>query len=275
MIHVSLGGGGWKGMAQVPICLEIEAGKWGEVNRLSGTSVGAINGALTSAGKMKSVGEPLWDSIDDRNIVDGIKGFLRPLPFGDALFDLKPIDDLMIKHLALKDLKVPFGAGVVVRQTHKHHILWSKDMTTDLRLRNSVIASAAISFLMSPVKMPVGDLKDAIVADGGHRWVLPIPDDLKKGDKLIVVSCNPIEQEPLPTPEVDGRMEALCWTIETMMSQAHERSIDKLKLLAANGVDVTLYAPRSSYGGLLKADKATLIKRKAEGEWMLDNPIKF
>jgi hypothetical protein len=224
---------------------------------------------------MKSVGVPLWNSIDDHNLVDGIKGFLRPVLAGNALFSLAPIRGLLEQNLHLRDLKTSFGAGIVVRQTHQHHILYSQDMKTDKELHDTIEASAAIAFLMKPVVMKVGNRDRAIASDGGHKHVFPIPENIKSGDEVVAVSCNPISPDNEAQEDVDGRIEALCWAADMAIHQAHDRDIEKLRSLASSGVKVTVYAPRSSYGGLLKADRATIQKRKAEGEWALQNPVNF
>lgn len=272
MRYLILSGGGWKGAFQVPIALAAEKGDLGKFDGIYGTSVGSINGCLISAGKMETVGLPLWESIDDRNIINGIKGFLSPNIFGDSLFTLDPVRKLLKKNVKLADMKIKYGAGFVVRQTMKHHILTTEDISSDKELYDLVIASSAISFLMSPVKTKFDGIDDAILCDGGHRHVFPIP-QIMPGDEIVAVSCSTLNKHNMDTKDIDGRIESLIWAAEIAINQAHSRDLEYFNALAKDGIKVTLYAPRDTFGGLLKSDKATIEARMSEGEYALRHPI--
>lgn len=260
-----LSGGGWKGAFQVPILHRLPRESF---DLVLGTSVGSINGIMYAQGDLPLL-DRFWAELDDRSVLDGIKGFTRPaLLHGQALFSLKPLRDELEATVTLPKLKVPYGCGIVVRETREHQI-WTTStarqlnhfVTTpntflgDKMLHDGIEASAAIAGIMEPVKHDPWTW-----CDGGHAYTIPVPEIRAPIGEIVVVDCRPLVPGYHPSEEVNGLADAFEWAFEGMMDAAHQRSLEKLRgYLQAGLVErVTVYAPPVSLGGMLAADRKTI-----------------
>ena len=267
-----LSGGGFKGAFQVPVVEYLMARN--EYDLILGVSVGAINGVCAAQGDLEVMRE-FWEDIDCSNPVFGVRGYLSLAVYkNNGWFSLKPVKKKLEKYVSLDKLKIPFGAGVVIRETREYMNLMSADMKSDTRLTKAILGSAAIASLMEPMYMRIGDDRDLrLVCDGGHRHVLPVPPD--GADHVDAVFCSPIVPDQHTRKEVDNFLEAILWLIDVMMDNITLTDFDALQVLPAMGTSVDVYAPRSSYGSLLKCDRETLQMRMKEGQYATRHPLEL
>lgn len=240
-----------------------------------GVSVGAVNGVAACAGKW-DVLEDLWMGIDDKNPMDGIKGFLRPaLLRGKAIFSLAPLRDKLEEHIRLDQLEVPFGCGAVSRENTEYHTFMSSRMRKNERLIDAVIASSAISALMEPVVMKLRG-RNYTWCDGGHLHPVPLLPKWVENrvTKLDIVLTNPIEDDNRPRENVDGLVEAIEWALHAQGVTNQRADLARYRGLALmKDIPVRVYAPPSELGGMLETDGETIRRRWKTGEEALKNPI--
>ena len=261
-----LSGGGLKGAFQVPV-IEGLLGR-NHYDAIYGISVGSLNGALAAQGDLDAL-RALWAGIDDAHPADGISGFLAPVFPTKGLYSLRPCAAQIKKLVAPHRLKTVYGAGVTVRQLGEYRLLRFDTTSKADDLHDAMLGSSAIAGLMEPWPAAVGG-RHVLLSDGGHVHAVPPPP--VDATEIDVVLCNPIHRKHFATSEVDGLAEAVVWAIEVALEAAQEGDLTILRELRARGVSVTIYAPRDTFGGLLKADAATIHSRIVEGRWALDNP---
>jgi hypothetical protein len=291
-IHVLLlSGGGWHGAVQCPILTGLHDEGRSYHLRL-GVSVGSVNGATDACGIFDSVAMPLWDGLDDRTPLDGIRGFLAPAYFGGrGLFKFSPIRKLLEKHVPANGskLKSAFGAGYVVRETGAYEtalflpptefdpvmagLIRSAFGATRLGLHDAIIASAAIAGIVEPILAP-----GRTCADGGHVHVLPrIPDVLLPHiGRIDAVFCKPVTHwDRQPTTDVDGLIEALGWAVDMQMEAPRLADYTWLRSVKSRfpTMDVRVFAPTSVHGGMLDAKRSDIYDRYQLGKAAWANPV--
>jgi predicted acylesterase/phospholipase RssA len=266
-----LSGGGFKGAFQVPVVEYLMTEN--EYDLILGVSVGAINGACAAQGDLELM-RWFWERIDCKNPILGVKNFLSFAAHrGKGWFSLNPTLALLQEHISLDKLQIPYGCGVVARETSEYYTMLASEMKSDWRLHRSIIASAAIAALMEPVKMRVqSDMKRMILSDGGHRHVLPVPP--VEATHVDAVFCNKITPDRREQARVDKFFEALAWMFDIQVDNYTFSDFSDLeKRCLETGMTATVYSPTDAHGSLLACARETLRKRMREGERALKNPV--
>ena len=273
MYVISHQGGGFKGAFGVPILRHLMTQR--EPDLVLGVSVGAINGVVACQGEFELL-EDLWLDIDDKNAINGVRGFLKPSFLkGRALFSLEPLREKMKENLSLDKLKVPFGCGVVARETSEYHTFMSRTMKQDVRLINAVEASSAISGLMEPVVMKLRG-KNYTFCDGGHLHSVPLLPlwVQRKVKEIDVILTNPIEHVDQMSEDVDGIMESIEWLLHIQNTGIQSADLGRYRTIAKNqGALLRVFAPKEDLGSMLKTDRETIQRRWDLGIEAVKNPV--
>lgn len=296
---LAVSGGGWKGAYSRPIAEH----EWLHAlasdepyDGAMGTSVGALIMAMVVQGKLDEL-KAFWDSLDTKSPWFGIPGYLKPLwpwlllhvitlswlkdvfrkpkwylPWTwtgywpcfvrrpEALFSLDPLRPMLEEHLDPPAFQCPLAVGFIDRVTGRYRVeVIDKDTPKDLAI-DFIMASSVMAFIMAPVR------KDgAALVDGGHDHPqTAVPEEWAFGLEKLDAVFHQVLEEP-PSSIEDDLFEAFLWVWENMMHLAVVEDLEDLQELAEGGVEVRMWAPSTSLGGLLDASRETLQEREERG----------
>lgn len=195
---IVLCGGGAKGAYQI--------GAWKALNKLgykpdivTGTSVGALNGALITMGEFKKA-YSIWNNIDMNSIfsfknpdiskVDSMISLIKKLVSegGSASYEpLKKLIDEVIDEDRVRNSKIDFGF-VTTQFLPLKKVEMFKENVPKGKLKDYIMASAACYPYMKPYS--IGGKK---YIDGGYFDNMPIEMAIKKGaTEIVVIDLNAI-----------------------------------------------------------------------------------
>ncbi|TAH01159.1 MAG: patatin [Sphingobacteriales bacterium] len=172
-VGVVLSGGGIRGIAHLGVLTALKnAGL--KINHISGTSAGAIVGALYANGV-----DPydVFEIIKQKNLLR----FLRPAIGLPALFNFEHLSELLEKYLpkTFEELSIPLTIAATNFNEGKLTYFFEGELI------RKVLASSCIPGLFSPV------LIDGInYVDGGVLNNFPVEPLINKCDYIIGSSCN-------------------------------------------------------------------------------------
>ena len=187
-----LSGGGSRGA--------YEAGAWQALTELgiqidivTGTSVGAINGAMVVQGDLDNTVR-LWKEIETHMIFDVPEGtqpreYAREIVFhkGAGTSGLKKLLKKYIDEETLRSASADFGVVIVELPTFTPHYVYKEEMKPG-QLLDYILASASLYPAIHSCKI---DGKEYI--DGGYADVMPVQMALDKGaDEVIAVYLNAV-----------------------------------------------------------------------------------
>lgn len=187
-----LSGGGSRGA--------YEAGAWQALTELgiqidivTGTSVGAINGAMVVQGDLDNTVR-LWKEIETHMIFDVPEGtqpreYAREIVFhkGAGTSGLKKLLKKYIDEETVRNAPVDFGVVIVELPTFTPHYVYKEEMKPG-QLLDYILASASLYPAIHSCKI---DGKEYI--DGGYADVMPVQMALDKGaDEVIAVYLNAV-----------------------------------------------------------------------------------
>ncbi len=158
-VSVALGGGGTKGYAHIGVLEALEEAGY-EVVAVSGTSAGALVGALYAAGYSPSEILDWLQSVDPRHIFDRGSGD-RP-----SILGMQGIEAMLEKALGkrtFEELQRPFGA-VAVDILSSHTVF----------LRGGPVARAALASSAIPGIFPPIKWNQWLLVDGGLTDNVPV-----------------------------------------------------------------------------------------------------
>ncbi len=181
-ISLVLASGGARGYAHIGVIEELLKNNY-EIKSISGSSMGALIGALYACGKLEKFKE--WvlslDMLDVVKLLDfslGGKGIIG----GDKVF--RVVED-MIGDIMIEDLPITFTA--VATDILKQKEVWIQKG----RLLNAVRASVAIPTILTPK-----EIDGRYLIDGGVLNPLPIAPTLSDTTELtIAVNLNSIHSK--------------------------------------------------------------------------------
>ena len=187
-----LSGGGSRGA--------YEAGAWQALTELgiqidivTGTSVGAINGAMVVQGDLDNTVR-LWKEIETHMVFDVPEGtqpreYAREIVFhkGAGTSGLKKLLKKYIDEETLRSAPADFGVVIVELPTFTPHYVYKEEMKPG-QLLDYILASASLYPAIHSCKI---DGKEYI--DGGYADVMPVQMALDKGaDEVIAVYLNAV-----------------------------------------------------------------------------------
>ena len=197
-----LSGGGSKGAYQVGALMWLLRERDHEYQIISGTSVGALNGAwLAQYGPGKGAEaalalQNLWHEIDNDKIWQKwYWGLLGPLPAfmpkwlggKQSVYSTKPLRELVTKKLrpkAIRDSGKLLRVGAVSLTTGKSRVWTEKDVAD---MAKAVLASSAFPMFFEPVR--VGS---ELYTDHGVRETTPIEQAIMAGaTEIDVITTGP------------------------------------------------------------------------------------
>lgn len=183
--------GVWQALADLGISIDI----------VTGSSVGAINGAMICQGSLEDTVN-LWREIEthmvfdvpeDGNLLDYAKEIF--INGGAGVSGLKSLLENYIDEEKIRASSIDFGLVVTERTSLKPHYLYKEDIPRG-KLIDYILASSSVFPAVHPYEI---DGKEYI--DGGYADVLPISMALqKKPSKTIAVKLNAmgiLKKEPL------------------------------------------------------------------------------
>lgn len=187
-VALSLGGGGARGYAHIGVIRELEQRKQ-QIVAVAGTSMGAVIGALYSAGKLAEFEK--WARKLTKLDVVGLMDFSIGKAGAIKAERIMSVVDEMLEGLNIEDLPIPFTAIATDLITNQAVHFTEGSAITALR------ASVAIPGVITPVV-----INERLLADGGLVNPVPIA-PLKKvrAKTLIAVDLaqgrrvNPFEKE--------------------------------------------------------------------------------
>ncbi|MDY3238678.1 MAG: patatin-like phospholipase family protein [Anaerovoracaceae bacterium] len=187
-----LSGGGSRGA--------YEAGAWQALTELgiridivTGTSVGAINGAMVVQGDLDNTVR-LWKEIETHMIFDVPEGtqpreYAREIVFnkGAGTSGLKKLLEKYIDEETVRKAPADFGVVIVELPTFTPHYVYKEEMKPG-QLLDYILASASLYPAIHSCEI---DGKEYI--DGGYADVMPVQMALDKGaDEVIAVYLNAV-----------------------------------------------------------------------------------
>jgi NTE family protein len=238
-IGLTLGGGGAKGFAHIPI-LEVFDELGIKPHCITGTSIGAIMGALYASGHSAAdIAGMIEQFIAPRNasFKDLIRGreFFRVLDLIDPHFSLKPQGLLkgekflgflfeQMKVSTFEELPIPFKAVATDFWRREQVVFESGDLLPAVR------ASMAIPYIFTPVH-----IDDQVLVDGG--LVNNVPHDLLSDQCDIRIAVDIMGEQSTPKTKTPSPMDAIFHTYEVMQD-----SIANAKLVS-HPVDIYMRPP--------------------------------
>lgn len=194
-ISLVLSGGGARGVAHIGVIEELEKQGY-EIKSISGTSMGALVGAVYSVGKMEEYKNWIYtlDKLEVFKLIDftfSSQGLVK----GDRVFEkMKEF----IPDTNIEDLKINYSA-IATDITNKEEVVF-----TNGSIFEAVRASIAIPTVFTPVK-----IENSILVDGGVVNPIPINHVKRsKDDILVVVHVNadiPVYKPLISKDEEDKR----------------------------------------------------------------------
>lgn len=203
-ISLALGGGGVKGIAHIGVLQSLETAGI-NVRAISGTSVGAMVGALYASGCSPAEIEGLLNNVDTHQM------FRRMPQDHSSLLGFAGLTKTLIDALGdsnFEDLHIPFACTAVDTRTCSEVIL-HKGLVIE-----SILASSAV-----PGIFPPREMGDALLIDGGILDPVPVnlARSLAPGLPVVAVALNPPQEAwsdqpagfqihintPIPSPIID------------------------------------------------------------------------
>jgi len=228
-----LSGGGAKGSYQCGAikCL-IEKGFSGEnpFDIITGTSIGAINGAMTAQNSIREM-EELWLSMrKPSNILR--RRFLGKVGmiFGaDSWSNSEPLWNLIDRHIFVDHIRtrgVDYICSVwniVTKETRRIHA--ADPYFTSQQIKKFILASASIPGVFPPVEVAGEKYQD-----GGVRDITPIEPAITMGaTDIFVILCSPMKQS-IPDHRPSG-FSILSSALDSLMNEAYNNDIQMAAFL--------------------------------------------
>ncbi|MDZ8117460.1 patatin-like phospholipase family protein [Pontiella agarivorans] len=239
-IGLTLGGGGARGFAHLAV-LEVFDELGVKPSYISGTSIGAIIGALYAAGNSAAGIHEMVSGIFGPPKKNGIKKILKPTENFKFIELFDPHLSLKPKGLIKGEKLLNFLYEKIGVSTFEELEIPLKTVATDFWRNEQVVfssgellpairASMAIPYVFTPICMD-----DRVLVDGG--LVNNVPLDLLSSQCDIRIAVDVMGESSKPKTKVPNPIEAVFHTYEVMMSTIADEK------LAANPVDIFLRIP--------------------------------
>ena len=171
-VALVLSGGGARGWAHIGVIEELEKCGY-EIVSVTGTSMGAVVGAVYAMGKLKEFKEWLYslDKMKVFRLMDFTLSKQGVLKGDKVLNRMKEF----VEDRNIEDLKIPYAA-VAVDLLNQREVVFRQG-----RVYDAIRASIAIPGVLTPVKT-----KDGLLVDGGVMDNIPVKHVERIGDELLV-----------------------------------------------------------------------------------------
>lgn len=226
-----LSGGGAKGSYQLGAILYLirEYYKCNPFDIVTGTSIGAINGAMVAQDSIDEL-EELWLSMKKKSDILKPRLFRHlGLVFGaDSWSSSDPLWKMIDKHVDIDKLRkgAKYICSVHETQTLRlHHIHGDDTNISKKDMKKFILASASIPGEFPPVRIGNGKY-----VDGGVREVTPIQPAIDQGAEVIyVLQCSPMKLQPLDK-EPSG-FGILTSTLSALVNEVYNEDMTKARFI--------------------------------------------
>lgn len=243
-----LGGGGAKGSYQAGVIKGLIENGF-EITAITGTSVGALNGALVTVGKVKEM-ISLWESISEDNTFypNYYHGKTIGIIFRESIYSNSWLKENIYKNLSQESLNTsPIYYGCVSSDLITGKSIF-KTNCTDEDIRKYILASASLP----PAFPPVIESNYSLV-DGGLTSPIPVEEilEFKEAlvDKILIIPAGKIS---IDYSKPDNFIESNLRVIDVMYNSILERSFQKgvAKYWNQNKLFAVLDPPRNTVSTL-------------------------
>ena len=235
-----LGGGGARGSYQVGVWHTLEQVGW-RPDIITGTSVGSLNGAMFTAGKIREL-EDLWLSLTPQGVADyppdpqaGEKwrAFIWELIQAGGL-NMTPLQDrmdLLLKEEEVRSSPIRFGLVTVEMRGLKPHELTLEEIPQG-RLRDYLLASSACFPAFRP-----REIDGVKYIDGGYTDNMPFRLAARMGATELLcvdingVGINRINDTGLPTRTIESK-----WSLGGLLTFSPENARRNIALGYLDGL---------------------------------------
>lgn len=235
-----LGGGGARGSYQVGVWHALEQVGWSP-DIITGTSVGSLNGAMFTAGKIREL-EDLWLSLTPQGVADyppdpqaGEKwrAFIWELIQAGGL-NMTPLQDrmdLLLKEEEVRSSPIRFGLVTVEMRGLKPHELTLEEIPRG-RLRDYLLASSACFPAFRP-----REIDGVKYIDGGYTDNMPFRLAARMGATELLcvdingVGINRINDTGLPTRTIESK-----WSLGGLLTFSPENARRNIALGYLDGL---------------------------------------
>jgi NTE family protein len=216
-INLVLAGGGARGYVHIGV-IEVLLEKGYKINSISGTSMGALIGAMVACGKLEEYKK--WvTSLSLLDIITLLKIDIKDNILNSTISLQKVFKEMkkFTGELNIEELKIPFTA-VATNLTKKKEIWFQKG-----NLYDALQASTAIPGYFTPFIMKNGD----ILVDGGVLNTTPIAPTLNtNADLTVVVDINANIKNDYKIKDDNTFLEKMCFNFLSNKNDLKSLSIN-------------------------------------------------
>lgn len=253
-IGLALGGGGARGVAHIGVLKVLEENKT-KIDMISGTSMGAVIGALYAANpNAKNLEKKFMDMPLDKGVFDyklSKKGLIKGKK-------VKQILDSFLQGLKFEDLRIPLKITAFDIENNREVVFSKGDVA------KAVMASISLPGLFFPVKN-----ENMLLIDGGVVDPLPVEIISKEAKKIIAVDAGTqrineeIKEAKAVDSETSGPKNSSAWNTLLKTFGAMTETIYKYQ---SRNKDIDVLLKVGSDQGLLDFSKKESMKSIRKGE---------
>lgn len=247
-IGIVLGGGGAKGSFQAGVIKGLTENGF-EITAITGTSVGALNGALVALDKVPEMMH-LWESITEDNSFYPNYTFRKTygIVFKNSIYSnewLKSNIDKYIDPYQLNNINAFFGCVSTDLISGKSIFA---DNCSGIDLKKYILASASLPPAFPPIQHDVFSL-----VDGGLTSPIPVSELLQfkeaKYDKILIIPAGKISlDEKKPSSFIESNIRVIDVMYQNVLENSLKKGIDKY--WKENKLFTLIEAPKNSISTL-------------------------
>ncbi len=226
-IGLVLGGGGAKGSFQAGVIKGLLENDF-EITAITGTSVGALNGALVTAGKANKMLE-IWESVsEDNNFYPNYRGGKT---YGMIVKGSLYSNDWLVKNIednisALELLESPIFYGCVSSDLITGKPIF-KSNCEGIDIRKFILASASL-----PPAFPQVKMNGYTLVDGGLTSPIPVSEILEfkeaEFEKIIIIPAGKVDIDyEHPDNFIESNLRVIDVMYNSILSKTLEKGIEK------------------------------------------------
>lgn len=225
-IGIVLGGGGAKGSFQAGVLKRISEDKDLEICAVTGTSVGALNGALTALGKFDKILE-IWNSISESKTF--YPNYTLGKTYGifskSSIYSNQWLKDNISKNISKEEIlncKTFFGCVSSDLKTGKEIFADNNNFPFKENIQNYILASASL-----PPAFPTIEIDNYSLVDGGLTSPIPVKEILSFNTELDKIIIIPAGTTDLEENNKKGFLENNFRVIDVLYNSIFQDSLEK------------------------------------------------